>query len=139
MTVEGTVLSVAVLCSDQDVVEDVTNALKGSYPDIEVATSPSLALADIDKVKGHTLDMVVIDLDTKMDTSDVIKSIHSFSNIAIIALYSREDKNSMLKALNSGADQCIAKPFGHHEFASRADAILRIKRAGVKKSRGRQY
>ena len=136
MKVQGTVFSAAVICSDRDVVEDVTNALKGSYPDIEVATSPSLALADIDKVKGRTLDMVVIDLDTKIDTFDFIKGVHSFSNIAIIALYSREDKNSMLKALNSGADHCIAKPFGYHEFVARAEAMLRIKRAGVTKSRG---
>lgn len=129
-------MKVLVICSERDVADDVINSLKTSYSDLEIVTSASLALTDIDKIKGHTLDMVVIDLDTKMDTSNVIKSIRSFSNMVIIGLCSEKNKNEMLKALNSGADQCIVKPFGHDEFIARTRAVLRIKKAGVTKSTG---
>ena len=124
-------MKVLVSCSDQDVIEDITNALKTSYSNLELISSASLALADIDKKKSHALDMVIIDLDTKMDTFDVIKSIRSFSNSAIVAIHSKKDKSKVLRALNAGADQCMEKPIRQLEFIARIGAVTRAKKAGI--------
>src|SRR5690348_7611238 len=57
-------------------------------------------------------------LDTTLNQSDLlIRTLKAATSAPIVALLPREDAQNAAEALNGGADDCIAKPFGLEELS----------------------
>lgn len=118
-------MKVLVAERDCEVIDDITIAFSVALPDWELITTES-GKECLDKAKDNSLDLVILGLDfADMSGFDVLNEIRSFSNAPIIALTSKNNNTSMVRALNSGADQCIAKPFQQVELFAIMKALLR--------------
>jgi two-component system, OmpR family, KDP operon response regulator KdpE len=71
-------------------------------------------------------DLVFLDLGLPdLDGTDVIRRIRSFSEVPIIVLSVRDRQADKVAALDAGADDYVAKPFGMEEVLARLRAQLR--------------
>ncbi len=71
-------------------------------------------------------DLIVLDLGLPdRDGLDVIQSVRKWSQLPIIVLSARGQEKDKIAALDSGADDYIAKPFGVGELLARIRAALR--------------
>jgi two-component system, OmpR family, KDP operon response regulator KdpE len=71
-------------------------------------------------------DIVVLDLGLPdMDGVEVLKQIREWSKIPVIILSVRDEEKEKVKALESGADDYITKPFGVEELIARIHVALR--------------
>ena len=76
-------------------------------------------------------DLVILDLglpDT--DGIEVIRDLRGWSDVPIIILSARSDEDDKIAALDAGADDYLAKPFGVGELLARTRALLRRKGRG---------
>jgi two-component system KDP operon response regulator KdpE len=74
----------------------------------------------------HQFDLVVLGIDPPAgDGTEVIRTIRDISAVPILALTSATDEQTIIKALDGGADACISKPFNTKELLARIDNILR--------------
>lgn len=72
------------------------------------------------------IDLVLLDvMMPEMDGWQTCKQIREFSNIPIIMVTARDQKNDVVKGLQMGADDYISKPFHEEELVERIKAILR--------------
>lgn len=73
-------------------------------------------------------DLVVLDLGLPgMDGNDVLSELRSWSSVPVIILSVRADEGEKVKALDSGANDYVTKPFGLQEFLARARNLLRTR------------
>ncbi len=56
---------------------------------------------------------------------DVCAQIRQQSDVPIIVLSAREDEELKVRALDSGADDYVTKPFSHEELLARVRAVMR--------------
>jgi two-component system KDP operon response regulator KdpE len=76
-------------------------------------------------------DLVIADLGLPDgDGVDMIRDLRSWSAVTVIVLSARADEADKVLALDAGADDYIAKPFGVPELLARVRANLRRARAG---------
>lgn len=61
----------------------------------------------------------------EMDGWETSEKIREFSNVPIIMLTSRNDKNDIVKGLRIGADDYVTKPFNEEELLARIEAVVR--------------
>ena len=73
------------------------------------------------------LDIVILDLNLPgLDGIAVLKKLRSqFERLAVLVLTGRARSESAVLALESGADDCLIKPFSHSELLARVRALLR--------------
>ena len=101
----------------------ITTTLKTQdYKYIAAATaSEALQQATI-----HAPDVMLLDLGLpELDGIEVIRRIRSWSAMPIIVISARSEDSDKIEALDSGADDYLAKPFGTMELISRIKALLR--------------
>jgi two-component system KDP operon response regulator KdpE len=71
-------------------------------------------------------DLLIVDLGLPDgDGLDVIRDVRSWSNVPIIVLSARTKETEKIAALDAGADDYLAKPFGLGELMARVRANLR--------------
>jgi DNA-binding response OmpR family regulator len=71
-------------------------------------------------------DLIILDLSMPgIDGFEVCRRIRSFSKVPILVLSAREAERDKVKALDSGADDFVNKPFGINELLARIRAIMR--------------
>jgi len=71
-------------------------------------------------------DVVVLDLGLPgMDGVDVVRGLRGWSGVPIVILSARGAEADKVEALDAGADDYVAKPFGMAEFMARLRAALR--------------
>ncbi|HEY8084018.1 MAG TPA: two-component system response regulator KdpE [Methylophilaceae bacterium] len=71
-------------------------------------------------------DLVILDLGLPDgDGVDFIRDLRNWSQIPVIVLSARSEESDKVKALNSGADDYLTKPFGTAELVARVKAHLR--------------
>ena len=77
-------------------------------------------------------DLVILDLGLPdRDGIEVIRDLRGWSDVPIIILSARSEDNDKIGALDAGADDYLAKPFGVGELLARTRAMLRRRaRAG---------
>lgn len=96
---------------------------------VELAFTAAEALAHL---KEGPLDAVLIDLGLPDQSGhEVCRAVREVSDAAILILTARSDEDSVVRALEEGADDYVVKPFRARELASRLRAVQR--RRGVKK------
>lgn len=70
--------------------------------------------------------VVVLDLGLPdMDGAEVIRRLRAFTEVPIIVLSARDRESSKIEALDLGADDFVAKPFGVGELMARIRAAIR--------------
>jgi two-component system KDP operon response regulator KdpE len=74
----------------------------------------------------HHPDAVVLDLGLPgIDGVDVIRGLRGWSQVPIVVLSVRDQEADKVAALDAGADDYVAKPFGMDELLARLRAALR--------------
>lgn len=81
---------------------------------------------DLVQVALHAPNVVILDLGLAEGKSiDLIRDLRKWSDVPIIALSESKQEAGKIKALDSGADDCVTKPFGVGELMARVRAALR--------------
>ena len=71
-------------------------------------------------------DVAILDLGLPdRDGIDFIREVRAFSTLPILVLSARTEESSKVEALDAGADDYLAKPFGVAELTARLRAMLR--------------
>lgn len=82
--------------------------------------------AAIAAVREHMPDLVLLDVMLPgKDGFTVLKEIRTISNVPVIMLTVQSSEADKVRGLELGADDYVAKPFGHRELVSRVKAQLR--------------
>ncbi len=112
------------------VVEDedaIRNAVRRGLTErgYAVATAAT-AMSGLEHVLAEHPSVVLLDLGLP-DVSGLtlISMIRAASDVPIIVITAQDDDPTMVKALDSGADDYIVKPFGTDQVAARIRAVLR--------------
>lgn len=80
----------------------------------------------LETLRNEKVNLVILDvMMPEMDGWEVCKKIREFSQVPIIMLTARSDKQNLVKGLNIGADDYLTKPFDERELIARVNAILR--------------
>ncbi|HLM65844.1 MAG TPA: response regulator [Acidimicrobiales bacterium] len=99
-----------------------TNLRARGY-DVDLAGTGQEAL---DLAARHHPDVVVLDLGLPgIDGIDVVRGLRGWTNIPIVILSARGAEPDKIEALDAGADDYVAKPFGMGELMARLRAALR--------------
>ena len=78
--------------------------------------------------RGRKVDLVILDLDLPdLDGQEVISAIRDSGMVPIIVLSARAEEGQKVEALDRGANDFVAKPFGIGELLARVRAALRPK------------
>ena len=88
-----------------------------------VARSASEALS---MIPSHCPDLILLDLGLPdMDGIEILKKIREWSSTPVIVVSARGEESDKVEALDLGADDYIAKPFGTSELLARIRTALR--------------
>jgi two-component system KDP operon response regulator KdpE len=80
----------------------------------------------LDLAARHHPDAVILDLGLPgMDGIDVVRGLRGWSSVPIVILSARGTEPDKVQALDAGADDYVAKPFGMDELLARLRAALR--------------
>jgi two-component system KDP operon response regulator KdpE len=91
--------------------------------EVDIADSGERAL---ELAARHHPDAVVLDLGLPgIDGVDVIRGLRGWSQVPIVVLSVRDQESDKVAALDAGADDYVAKPFGMDELLARLRAALR--------------
>src|SRR5689334_4971367 len=82
--------------------------------------------AALTAIREHMPDLVLLDVMLPgEDGFAVLKQIRAISNVPVIMLTVQASEADKVRGLELGADDYVAKPFGHRELVSRVRAALR--------------
>lgn len=96
-----------------------------------VATAAT-GLAGLEQVIRDRPDVVLLDLGLPdIDGLTLLSMIRTASDVPIIVITAQDDDPTMVRALDSGADDYVVKPFGTDQVAARIRAVLRRGRGGT--------
>jgi two-component system KDP operon response regulator KdpE len=99
-----------------------TTLVAAGYRVVEAET----AAAGLRSLTVEKPDLVILDLGLPDKSGiELIAQIRQTSPIPIVVLSARHDERSMVEALDLGADDYVAKPFGMAELMARMRAALR--------------
>lgn len=80
-------------------------------------------------------DLVILDLGLPdRDGVEVVRELRAWSGMPVLILSARSDETDKVGALDAGADDYLAKPFGIAELLARVRALLRRARQGAAES-----
>ncbi|TXH03858.1 MAG: response regulator transcription factor [Nevskiaceae bacterium] len=98
-------------------------ALETQGYEVVEAASGREGLAQHDRTKPQLvlLDLGLPDIDGKL----VVEQLRGRSHVPVIILSVRADENEKVTALDAGANDYVAKPFGAAELSARIRAVLR--------------
>jgi two-component system KDP operon response regulator KdpE len=82
--------------------------------------------AGLQQTTAHQPNLVLLDLGLPdMDGMDVVRALREWSRVPIVVLSARGNEESKVRALDEGADDYVAKPFGMSELLARMRVALR--------------
>lgn len=94
-----------------------------------VCTKALGAFEALNYLEKESYDLVLLDvMMPEMDGWELCREIRKFSDVPIIMLTAREQKEDIVKGLNLGADDYVTKPFNEEELLARMAALLRRSR-----------
>jgi DNA-binding response OmpR family regulator len=108
---------------DPDLCILVSTILKKEGYDVEVAHS---GREGIPKTKAFQPDLILLDVMIPGESGwEICEQLHQDSDTPVIFLSARGSENDIVRGLQLGADDYIAKPFRRHELIARIEAVLR--------------
>lgn len=91
--------------------------------DVAVAADGAIALALLESTNS---DLILLDIGLPgLDGFQALELIQQRYNVPVIMVTARDDVSMVRKALNSGADDYVRKPFGNGELIARIKSVLR--------------
>lgn len=106
---------------------EVNLVARGYLVDLAATGEEALALAS-----SCRPDVVLLDLGLPgIDGLGVIGGLRAWSQMPILVLSARGEESDKVSALDAGADDYVAKPFGMGELLARMRAVLRRRHAAV--------
>ncbi|MCD2137792.1 response regulator transcription factor [Salinicoccus halitifaciens] len=82
-------------------------------------------------LKEESFDIVLLDIMMpEMDGWQACREIRQYSDVPIIMVTAREQKEDTVKGLKLGADDYVTKPFDEAELIARIEALLRRTQTG---------
>ncbi len=82
-------------------------------------------------IKEEKFDIVLLDIMMpEMDGWQACREIRQYSDVPIIMVTAREQKEDTVKGLRLGADDYVTKPFDEGELIARIEALLRRTQTG---------
>ncbi len=122
---------------EKPILRFLTASLGGHNYRLATAESGAQALA---LIEAHLPDLIILDLGLPdMDGVEIIDHVRQWSQLPIVILSARDREKDKIDALDRGADDYLAKPFGVGELAARVRVALRHRTeaaAGDEKVRG---
>ena len=114
---------ILVIEDEQNISHFISAILNSNGYDAIVAYSGSSALS---MISSHCPDLIVLDLGLPdMDGLEILRSVRVWSSLPIVVVSARTHENDKVEALDAGADDYIAKPFGTEELLARIRAAIR--------------
>jgi DNA-binding response OmpR family regulator len=113
---------VLIVEDDKAIIEALQNYLKGENFETATASGQNEAIASLDKKAPNIL---LVDLSLTDGDGFGVCSEAKKRNIPVIFLTASADEMSVVKGLDMGADDYIAKPFRPRELISRIRRVLR--------------
>jgi len=93
--------------------------------------SAATALDGLRKAVDERPDLVVLDLGLPdLDGRELLRMLRAVSTVPVIVATARDDDESVVQALDAGADDYVVKPFAAGQLEARIRAVLR-RAAGV--------
>ncbi len=118
-------MRVLVIDDDPDVLEVVSLTFEMRWPDSTIVSAldgdTGIAMVDTENPALVILDIGLPD----MDGYAVCQDIRRFSDVPIVMLTVRNKEADIVKGLQLGADDFIAKPFRPIEFMARVQSVMR--------------
>ena len=123
---------ILIVDDDHTARETLVAILEGEKYQIELARSGIDALQILEKLQP---DLILLDVMMPgMDGFDVCRRIRSTPKLAevpIILLTALDDRRSLLRGIESGADDFLSKPVDRHELLARVRTITRLNRYNI--------
>lgn len=123
---------ILVVDDEQDICEILQFNLETEGYEVETANSAEEAVAIINSCKekvGECFDLLLLDVMmgelSGFKLARMLKADSSTSHIPIIFITALDNEDDMVKGLNIGADDYIAKPLSIKEVKARVKAVLR--------------
>ena len=114
---------VLIVEDDPGIVKFLKASLKSEDYDVIEADTGDAALQ---LISSHCPDLILLDLGLPdMDGNSIIESVRSWTRMPIIVISARTNEEDKAKALDLGADDYLAKPFGTIELMARIRTALR--------------
>jgi DNA-binding response OmpR family regulator len=89
-------------------------------------SSAGTALEGLRQAVDGRPDLVVLDLGLPdMDGRELLRMLRAVSSVPVIVATARDDDESVVKALDAGADDYVVKPFPAGQLEARIRAVLR--------------
>ena len=118
-------MKVLVIEDNHQVVRDISFYLQVRYPEV-IIVSVAEGPKGIELIETESPDLVIVDDSLPhIDTLELISAIREFSDLPLIVLSEEQTDLERAKALETGADEYIMKPFSPIEFLAKVKALLR--------------
>jgi two-component system, OmpR family, KDP operon response regulator KdpE len=89
-------------------------------------SSAGTALEGLRRAVDERPDLVVLDLGLPdLDGSELLRMLRAVSAVPVIVSTARDDNETVVQALNAGADDYVLKPFRADQLEARIRAVLR--------------
>ena len=103
-----------------------TAVMRGLRERGHAVAAAATGLAGLEQVLQTRPQVVLLDLGLPdVDGLTLIAMIRAASDVPLIVITAQDDDPTMIKALDSGADDYVVKPFGTDQVAARIRAVLR--------------
>ncbi len=114
---------ILVVDDEPQITRVLRTSLSAQRYDVRVANDGEMAL---EIMKDWMPDLIITDLMMpNMDGIELCRRVRNFSQLPIVVLSVRGQEQAKVKALDSGADDYVTKPFGMNEILARVRAQLR--------------
>jgi DNA-binding response OmpR family regulator len=124
-------LKVLIIDDSPEVVEAVSLCLQLRWPETEIVVSAE-GTRGIEMMRSGNFDILILDINLPdIDGFMVLQEVRSFSGVPIIILTVRGKEDDEVRALETGADDYIVKPFRPRDMVARVNAVLRRYTAGT--------
>jgi two-component system KDP operon response regulator KdpE len=115
-----------VVDADRAILRALAVNLRARGYDVMLASSGCQALATT--ARWHP-DLVMLDLDLPdLAGIDIIEGLRGWTDVPIVVVSARSAESVTVAALDAGANDFVAKPFGIGELMARVRAALRVHR-----------
>lgn len=118
-------MKVLLIDDDPDVLEVLSLTFEMRWPDSTIVSAQD-GDTGIQMVDTENPTLVILDIGLPgMDGFTVCQEIRRFSDVPIVMLTVRNGESDIVKGLQLGADDFVAKPFRPIEFMARVQSVLR--------------
>ncbi len=115
--------TILIIEDEKNIADFMSKALKSNGYRVITA---NLGRSGLSLISSQCPDIILLDLGLPdIDGNDIITSVRKWTSCPIIVISARTGERDKVKALDLGADDYIAKPFGTPELLARIRASLR--------------